>query len=214
MIRFSDVLLMFAEAENEINNGPTAAAISAFEEVRKRGYRGNVDKIGTTPTDKAGFFNAIVNERYLEFGTEAIRKYDLIRWNLLATKLAETRTKIQQIRDRVPPYNFVPQYVYYKNTGEELTFYTSWDSTSARPFWKPTQVPPEGTIGSAPTAGTRITRWVRVDWTQHLTANLIDGLPLHQAIARFFTPNKSELYPFDQATMDAYQGRLTQNPNY
>lgn len=39
MIRFSDVLMMFAEAENEINNGPTAAAISAFEEVRKRGFR-------------------------------------------------------------------------------------------------------------------------------------------------------------------------------
>ncbi|MBL0307759.1 MAG: RagB/SusD family nutrient uptake outer membrane protein [Chitinophagaceae bacterium] len=27
MIRFSDVLLMFAEAENELNNGPTAAVV-------------------------------------------------------------------------------------------------------------------------------------------------------------------------------------------
>src|SRR5690606_28655969 len=34
MIRYSDVLLMFAEAENELNNGPTAAAINAFETVR------------------------------------------------------------------------------------------------------------------------------------------------------------------------------------
>ena len=84
-------------------------AISAFEEVRKRGYRGNTGSIGITPTTKIGFFDAIVNERYLEFGHEGIRRYDLLRWNLLATKLAETRTKIQQMRDRVAPYTYVPQ---------------------------------------------------------------------------------------------------------
>ena len=87
MIRFSDVLLMYAEAVNEINGSPTPAAITAFEEVRKRAYRGNTALIGITPTDKAGFFNAIVNERFLEFGHEAIRKYDLIRWNLLVPSL-------------------------------------------------------------------------------------------------------------------------------
>ena len=38
LMRFSDVLLLFAEADNELNNGPTAAGIAAFEEVRtKRG---------------------------------------------------------------------------------------------------------------------------------------------------------------------------------
>ncbi len=86
MIRFSDVLLMFAEAENELNE-PTAGAISAFEEVRKRAYKGNETKIGKTPTDKVSFFDAIANERYLEFGSEGIRKFDLIRWNLLDQKL-------------------------------------------------------------------------------------------------------------------------------
>ncbi|HEU4859736.1 MAG TPA: RagB/SusD family nutrient uptake outer membrane protein, partial [Chitinophagaceae bacterium] len=105
VIRFSDVLLMYAEAVNEINGSPTPEAISAFEEVRKRAYRGNTGLIGATPTTKAAFFDAIVNERYLEFGHEAIRKYDLIRWNLLTTKIAEARTKIQQIRDRVAPYD-------------------------------------------------------------------------------------------------------------
>jgi hypothetical protein len=38
VLRFSDVLLMFAEAENEINNGPTQAAIDAVNLVRRRGY--------------------------------------------------------------------------------------------------------------------------------------------------------------------------------
>src|SRR5688572_7282249 len=115
IIRFSDVLLMYAEAVNEINGGPTPEAIAAFEEVRKRAYRGNIGLIGVTPTTKAGFFDAIVNERFLEFGHEAIRKYDLLRWNLLSAKIAEARTKIQQIRDRIAPYTYVPQYIYYRS---------------------------------------------------------------------------------------------------
>jgi hypothetical protein len=215
MIRFSDVLLMYAEAVNEINGGPTPEAIAAFEEVRKRAYRGNTGLIGTTPTDKASFFNAIVNERYLEFGHEGIRKFDLLRWNLLATKIAEARTKIQQIRDRVAPYNNVPQYIYYKNVGEEIVYYTTADSTGKGfPFWRPTQVPPSGTTQSAPSSGNPAIKWVRIDWAQHLTANVIDGRPLWQGFAYYFTAGKSELFPYDVATVASYQGRLKQNPGY
>ena len=204
MIRFSDVLLMYAEAVNEINGGPTALAISAFEEVRKRGYRGNTGLIGITPNTKAGFFDAIVNERFLEFGHEGIRRYDLIRWNLLATKLADARNKIQQMRDRVAPYANVPQYIYWKNVGEEIQFYAGTNTAlTAQPFWRPTQIP-------SPTTG-----WTRVDWAQNLTvANAIDNKPLWQGLASFFIAGKSELYPFDAATIASYQGQLQQNPGY
>ncbi len=220
MIRFSDVLLMYAEAVNEISNGPTAAAISAFEEVRKRAYRGNTGLIGTTPSDKAGFFNAIVNERFLEFGHEGIRKYDLIRWNLLTTKLAEARLKIQQIRDRVAPYNNVPQYIYWKNVGEEIVMYSTADSVGgAKPYWRPTQAPPAAAVGTAPAGGSPAIKWVRADWAQNLTANFadVDGTgskPLWQAMAYYFVPGKSELFPFDNAAIAAYQGQLKQNPGY
>ncbi len=213
LIRFSDVLLMYAEAVNEINNGPTPESIAAFEEVRKRAFRGNTGLIGVTKADKAGFFNGIVNERYLEFGHEGIRKFDLLRWNLLAAKIAEARTNIQLIRDRLAPYNNVPQYIYYKSTGEEITYYTATDSVSKQPFWRPTQVPP--VAASIGTTQNPATRWVRIDWAQHLTtASAIDGRPLWQGFASFFVPGKSELLPFDQATIAAYQGKLTQNPGY
>ncbi len=195
MIRFSDVLLMFAEAENELNGSPSAAAIAAFEEVRKRAFTNKSNPaIGKTPTTKAEFFNAIVNERYLEFGSEGIRKFDLIRWNLLATKIAETRAKIQDLKDRKGAFANVPRYMFWRNNGEEIQFLNS--------FYKPTA------LTTAP-AG-----WTRLDWTQHLTGNLIDGLPLDQGIARFFVTGKSELFPFDQATVDAYQGKLKQNAGY
>jgi starch-binding outer membrane protein, SusD/RagB family len=204
MIRFSDMLLMYAEVVNEINNGPTAEAISAFEEVRKRAYRGNEGLIGVTPTDKAGFFNAIVNERYLEFGHEGIRKYDLIRWNLLATKIAEARTKIQQIRDMTGPYTYVPDSIWYKNNGEEIQFYAGVGApANAQPFWRSKQRPDP------------VTGWTGVQWASHLTtANAIDGKPLWQGFGSFFVPGKSELFPFDQAALDSYQGRLQQNPGY
>lgn len=84
---------MYAEAVNEINNGPTQQAKDAFEEVRKRAFRGNTTLIGITPSTKDSFFTAVTNERFLEFGHEGIRKYDLLRWNLLGTKIAEARTK-------------------------------------------------------------------------------------------------------------------------
>ena len=193
MIRFSDVLLMFAEAENELN-GPTTGAISAFEEVRKRAYYKNETKIGKTPTDKVGFFNAITNERYLEFGSEGIRKFDLIRWNLLNQKIEETRTKIQNIRDAKGDFANVPKYLFWKNNGEEIQFLNS--------FYKPTS------LTVAPTG------WIRLDWGQHLTTNIIDGVTLDKAIARLFVTGKSELFPYDQATFDSYQGKLKQNPGY
>jgi starch-binding outer membrane protein, SusD/RagB family len=203
LIRFSDVLLMFAEAENEINGNPTPAAIAAFEEVRKRAYKGSETKIGVTPTTKAAFFDALVNERWLEFGSEAIRKYDLIRWNLLATKIAEARQTIQDIRDAKGKYVNAPLSYYWRNNGEEIEYYTTTATGSKQPLNTAIQTP-------SPTTG-----WTKTDWRNHLTsAAAIDGLPLYQAFARLFTPNKSELFPFDQGTMDAYQGKLKQNPGY
>ena len=194
MIRFSDVLLMFAEAENELNNNPTPAAIAAFEEVRRRAFRLNPAKVGITPNTKSEFFKAIVDERYLEFGSEGIRKFDLIRWNLLATKIEEARANIQLIRDTKGPYANVPRFLFWRNNGEEIQFLNS--------FYKTTS------LTTAP-AG-----WTRLDWTAHLATNVIDGVQLHQAIARLFVTGKSELFPFDQATVDAYQGKLKQNPGY
>ena len=187
LIRFSDVLLMFAEAENELKSGPTAAAVTAFEEVRTRGYGGKTALIGQTPTTKDGFFNAIVNERLLEFGGEGIRKYDLIRWNLLATKLTETRANLTDMMAGKGKFAYVPQYVFWKNNGEEVQFLNS--------LYKP------NTTTTAPTG------WTRTDWRQNITTAYITG------VAQYFTPNKSELFPINQSALDA-NPKLTQDYGY
>ena len=48
LLRYSDVLLMFAEAENEINNGPTPTAIEAVNEVRRRAWSTGVRSVSVT----------------------------------------------------------------------------------------------------------------------------------------------------------------------
>ncbi len=212
VIRFSDVLLMFAEAVNEINGSPTPEAIAAFEEVRKRAYRGSTASIGTTATDKTGFFDAIVKERLLEFGHEGIRKFDLLRWNLLSAKIAEARQRIQDIRDMKTAtyatfstnYTKVPDSIWYKNVGEEIQYYAGANTAlTASPFNRPKDRP------------NPVTGWTGVQWARHLTtASAIDAKPLWQGFASFFVPGKSELFPYDQATLSSYQGKLTQNPGY
>lgn len=185
LLRFSDVLLMFAEAENELSGGPTPEAINALEEVRKRAFGGNVAAMGTTPTTYEGFFDAIVNERSLEFGGEGIRKYDLIRWNLLGKKLQEARDNILKIRDNKAPYEFVPSDVYYKR-GTSMEVFNS--------FYEPTpEEIPEG--------------YTKVVWSRAITDRVLGWL------APNFQENHSELIPIPQTALEANKN-MTQDYGY
>jgi hypothetical protein len=225
LIRFADVLLMYAEAVNEINNGPTPEAINAFEEVRKRGFRGNTNLIGTTPTTKSGFFNAVANERFLEFGAEGMRKYDLLRWGLLNTKLTEVRANLALLRQRLAPYTNVPDSVFYRNggspnsvggvDGEGLIFYTPWaPNGGSLPYWKPRTTNPTPNTTTVPGTGAITTTWIKIGWAAQLTANYADSRRLEAAVGYLFAPNKSELMPYDQAAIVSFQGKLKQNPGY
>lgn len=87
-MRYADVLLMFAEADNELNGGPTADAIKALETVRERAFRGMDanDKIAQPEryASKEDFLNAVLDERKFEFAGENMRWRDLVRNNMLA----------------------------------------------------------------------------------------------------------------------------------
>ena len=192
LIRYSDVLLMFAEADNELSGGPTPAAIAAFEQVRTRAFGGDASLIGTTPATKEAFFDAIVEERALELGGEGIRKYDLIRWNMLGEKLAETKATIIAMANRQPPYDQLPDYMFYKQDSPELI----WANPS---YYEPN---PFG--NSAPTGFTR------VDWVR---SSLESTLITNGGYAEGFEPNKRELLPIPQESIDA-NPRLTQDYGY
>ncbi|AGA79322.1 RagB/SusD family nutrient uptake outer membrane protein [Echinicola vietnamensis] len=120
MMRYSDVLLMFAEAENELN-GPTADAQEALKRVRRRAFDAahwgqKVDAyVGQVSGGKDTFFEAIVDERAWEFGGEMIRKYELIRWGIYSEKMAETVEGLKELADNA--FNGTtryPDYMYWK----------------------------------------------------------------------------------------------------
>jgi hypothetical protein len=118
-MRYAEVLLMAAEAINEID-GPNAAA-DYLRQVRARAYPNNADMVdafmATATASPQAFFNAIVNERALEFCGEMLRKADLIRWDLLSDKMEENRTDLQDLHNKVPPYNVNPK-IYYKTASD------------------------------------------------------------------------------------------------
>ncbi len=126
MMRYSDVLLMYAEAMNELE-GPDAAhadakgltARKALEQVRARAFGTGSSKITDYDSD---FFTAIVNERAWEFGGESIRKTDLVRWGLAYEKIEAMKEALclmmdnkeaVTIFDKTYQASDFPQVVYY-----------------------------------------------------------------------------------------------------
>ncbi|MFT3902492.1 MAG: RagB/SusD family nutrient uptake outer membrane protein [Niabella sp.] len=78
VLRYADVLLMHAEAANELGN--TSQALASLELVRARARKGNASILpAVTTTDKAMLRNAIWNERKVELAMESDRYFDVIR---------------------------------------------------------------------------------------------------------------------------------------
>lgn len=127
-MRYAEVLLIAAEAANELQ-GPGAAA-PYLSQVRSRAFPSHlqsekVDNYIGSLTSKEAMFKAIVDEYKYEFTGEMIRKQALIRWNLLGENLREAKQKLANLRDRTGEYADVPSTLYYKYgaDGETLEIY-------------------------------------------------------------------------------------------
>lgn len=112
VLRYSDVLLMVAEAENEVN-GP-AEAYKYINEVRKRA---GISELQGLSTDELR--SEIKDERARELCFEFLRRYDLIRWgeyissmNALVSRTGEKCwSQGEQVANffRIPEsYNYLP----------------------------------------------------------------------------------------------------------
>ena len=82
LMRFADVLLMYAEAKIELGQ-IDASVLSAINKVRDRAYaNSDVSNPTVTSTDQAKLRYIVRNERRSEFAGEWLRYMDLIRWQL------------------------------------------------------------------------------------------------------------------------------------
>lgn len=138
-IRYADVLLMFAEADNEVNGAPTQEAIDAVNQVRRRAYNGvNYELTAAQTATKEDFLKAVLDERKFEFAGENMRWKDLVRNNLYSEQIfytflayygvAEDQSTGSPYIDMISEHDGIDYanisamtniyYVYVKNTGD------------------------------------------------------------------------------------------------
>ena len=86
VIRYADVLLMFAEADNMANGNPSQAGVDAINQVinRANNYVANAaDPLATIGMSKSDFDKKVIQERNYELCFEYDRWFDLIRKHTL-----------------------------------------------------------------------------------------------------------------------------------
>ncbi|GAB3235125.1 RagB/SusD family nutrient uptake outer membrane protein [Algoriphagus aestuariicola] len=199
MLRYADVLLMFAEAENELN-GPTDAAQEQLKRVRRRAFNESLwsEKVDGYVTSVSGnkedFFEAIVDERAWEFGGEMIRKYELIRWGNYSQKMQETVEGLKKMADDA--YNGtgnLPDYMYWKlDEKGDFTILNPNTKVVAPPDDSWNQVP---FLLSMHDETYTYSQWITKDW-----ANYIEGPK--PGVVRYIFPIPASAVANSQGTLD------------
>ena len=77
-LRLADVMLVYAEAQNELGN--TSVAINYLNKVRARSHAEETSE--NELSTKTALRSAIIEERAKELACEADRRWDLIRWGI------------------------------------------------------------------------------------------------------------------------------------
>ncbi len=208
ILRYADVLLMFAEAENEINGVPSALAYEAVNKVRRRGFNSQSPAVELTPgLSNVDFFKAIVRERSLELGGEGVRKYDLIRWNLLMTAVNKTSDNLLRMSNlnelSNPDYMAgYPNYCISTNLPTGMFYYTGTVADDSH-MWKNSLYVKAPT--STPSGTTKVT-WLGSSINTTALSRYALGI-------RDLDKQWRQLFPIPQPVIDANYN-CTQNFGY
>ena len=193
-MRYAEVIMMAAETANQLQ-GPAAAA-PFLKMIRERAFPQqywpqDVDEYVNSLTTQSAMFNAIVREYKLEFAGEMLRKQELIRWNLLDTKLDSTESDMNDLRNRSGKYADVPANLYYKyaSDGVTLDFYG---------------LNPGDTLDVSAEYPYVVNNWV--------SPSQLSDTKISSLYAR--DPNKWEYWPIWQVFIDASKGTLTNDYGY
>ncbi|HNX88470.1 MAG TPA: RagB/SusD family nutrient uptake outer membrane protein [Paludibacteraceae bacterium] len=136
ILRYSDVLLMIAEAENEINSAPTQLAYDCINEVRRRAH---IVEYQVGSLEQTTFRDAVKKERAMELCFEGIRRWDLIRWGDFYKNMQSMRSSVNDpgwgsgFKYAASYYNVSENYNYYPIPSIELS--VNKEITSNNPGW-------------------------------------------------------------------------------
>lgn len=117
LLRYADVLLLYAEALNEVNQGPTAEAYEAVNMIRRRGFGFDHSTPSETADLPAGlsyedFHKAIMAERSYELAFEGHRRQDLVRWGVYYETVQQTYKDQMEWHELGPDYYIGAQYTF------------------------------------------------------------------------------------------------------
>jgi starch-binding outer membrane protein, SusD/RagB family len=202
VIRYADVLLMFAEADLFLNGTEGQAY---FNQVRRRAFGQAINSVSVY--DLSLTLENIKKERAYEFTGENIRKYDLIRWGELKTAMDVAKLKLTKLRDAQGEYADVPQLIYTKyvvdnsiSTGERvLVFYGLQRGET------------EAKTVTDPTGG-----WTKKTWTQAMTSTIPEYYLSDGFINALYhgNPDQKQLLPIMHQIIIVSNGTLKNDYGY
>ena len=211
LIRYSDVILMHAEAENELGN--YSAAITDLQML----YTGRGLSTSLIPnTNQSGLREFIRDERSREFAGEGIRKYDLFRWgtdvpagvaplgitpttyfqyklNLVKARMDSMANNKQITISATGTLVTIPSHVYWNRNGNgQVNWLNSFYAATPSPT-------PSGSIGNS-------------NWA---TGSIATGSLMQYLALNFdYTTSKNFLMPFPAEEIILSNGLLKQNFGY
>ena len=200
VLRYADVLLMFAEADLFLNGNEGA---EKFNMVRRRAFNQPLNVASSY--DLPLTLDNIKLERAFEFCGENIRKYDLERWGELKSKMDQAAANMRALRDATGNYITIPGTIYYKytvdntiTTGERiLTIYgLNKGETDDK------------------TATDAAGGWTKKVWTNAITGSdyyLSENFITHMYVGN---PDKKQLLPIMHQIISVSNGSLSNDYGY
>lgn len=118
IIRYSDVLLMLAEAELQSATGDKTDALNNVNMVRRRAYGFPVNTANATADLTSLTLNNIIDEREKELCFEAVRWVDIRRWGIYQSRMQDMVN--QMVSDGLPSGTY-----FYTGVGAKTVTYPS-----------------------------------------------------------------------------------------
>ena len=197
-MRYAEVLLIPAEVANELE-GPVAAA-PYLKEIRRRAFApadqgAKVEDYVNALASKQAMFDAIVLENKFEFTGEMERKQNLVRWNLLKTKMDEAKAKMGRLVERSGEYTDVPSTLYYK--------YSATPDSKGNSFT--TLIIYGLNRGETTSPGADYTAFA---W------NKLEPVKINSLYKEWVNPDQKSLWPIWQVFIDGSNNQLTNDYGY
>ena len=209
LMRYSDILLMFAEA--------AIGGIDAVAPVNTTGLDGLVQlnkvrtrAFGNTTHNLLSYtIDDIIKERAFEFCGENIRKYDLMRWGMLKSKIDETTTRIANLEAHSGEYIATADTIYYKlkrNDALAISPTKGYEIDSIFGFAK-------GEVGAPPTYN-KNNGWVKSNFYYSTTTGRVLSPTNYFLFATGVNVDNHQLWPLFDINVNASNGALWNDYEY